>query len=159
MLDKFDLAILEALQNNGRLTNQALAEQCNLSTTPCWRRVRKLEEEGYINRYTAILNPQMLQLTAIALVHVALIDHRVETLEAFDRFIADNPQIVECSSITGSYDYVFKVLAKDPQSLEQFLMEELLHLGIVQSTNTDFVLRQMKSTTALPLGAIETQQN
>lgn len=153
MLDKYDINILRELQRDGRQTNQSLAKNCNLSTTPCWRRVRKLEQEGYVDQYTAILNPEKLNLRALAYVHVAMIDHTPKTLDTFDAFVNDHDEVLECSSITGAYDYLIKVVAVDAQALEGFMMNRLLRLGIVQSTNTDFVLRQKKKTTRLPLTA------
>ena len=151
MLDSFDLAILEALQQDGRLSNQALAEKVNLSTSPCWRRVKKLEDDGVIEGYAALLSPDKLGLHALAYIHVSLINHAPETLEVFASFVTDNPQVLECSSITGSYDYVLKVIEQDSRALEVFLMEKLLRLGVVRETNTEVVLQQLTKTTALPL--------
>ena len=151
MPDSFDRAILQALQRDGRLSNQALAEQVNLSTSPCWRRVRRLEEEGFIEGYTALLNPEKIGLHALAYIHVSLMNHAPETLASFTSFVADNPEVLECSSVTGAYDYVLKVIEKDTHALQQFLMDKLLSLGIVRETNTEIVLQQITKTTALPV--------
>lgn len=151
MLDDFDLAILQALQRDGRLSNQALAEQVNLSTSPCWRRVRKLEQDGVIERYTALLNPEKIGLHTSAYIHVSLMNHAPETLQAFTAFVADNPEVQECAAVTGGYDYVLKVIEKDTRALQIFLMEKMLPLGIVRETNTEIVLQQITRTTAMPL--------
>ena len=151
MLDEFDLALLKALQNDGRLSNQALAQRVNLSTSPCWRRVKKLEEDGVIEGYTALLNAEKIGLHALAYIHVSLMDHAPKTLDSFASFVADNAEVLECSSVTGSYDYILKVIAKDTRALEKFLMENLLRLGIVRETNTEVVLQQITNTTAMPL--------
>jgi Lrp/AsnC family transcriptional regulator, leucine-responsive regulatory protein len=151
MVDDFDLSILKVLQEDGRLSNQALAERVNLSTSPCWRRVKRLEENGVIQGYAAILDADKLGLHALAYIHIKIMDHAPATLEKFSQFVSANPQVLECSSITGSYDYLLKVIAEDAKALERFLMDKLLSLGIVRETNTDIVLRQMRCTTALPL--------
>ena len=150
-LDNYDRSILRVLQAVGKIGNQDLAEKVNLSSSPCWRRVKKLEDSGIIDGYVAMLNPKSLELKAMAYVHIALLDHRQETIETLDNFVATQEQIVECSSITGSNDYVLKIIEKDTESLEQFIMQKLLRLGIVRASTTNLILRQKKYTTALPL--------
>ena len=150
-IDHYDQAILRVLQNEWKIGIQELAEKVNLSTSPCWRRVKKLEDAGIISDYVALLNPKRLGLTAMAYVHIALLDHRQETIELLDKFVDGQEQIVECSSITGSNDYVLKIIEKDTESLEKFIMQHLLRLGIVRSSTTNLILRQKKFTTALPL--------
>ena len=150
-LDNHDRSILRLLQSNGKMGNQELAEKVNLSSSPCWRRVKKLEESGMINGYVAMLNPKSLGLTAMAYVHIALLDHRQQTIETQDKFVEAQEQIVECSSITGPNDYLLKIIEKDTESLEKFIMQKLLRLGIVRSSTTNLILRQKKYTTALPL--------
>ena len=150
-LDGNDRKILALLQANGKLGARELAERLNLSASPCWRRVKRLEERGVIERYVALLNARALGLNAIAHVHVSLVDHTERTIAAFDRFVQDSEQVVECSSITGDADYVLKVVAADAEGLETFIMKRLLALGLVRSSTTNFVLRQTKHGTALPL--------
>ena len=150
-LDNFDRSILRVLQADGKIGNQDLAEKVNLSSSPCWRRVRKLEDNGVIDSYVAKLNPKSLGLTAMAYVHIALLDHRQKTIETLDNFVATQDQIIECSSITGPNDYVLKIIEKDTESLERFIMQKLLRLGIVRASTTNLVLRQKNYTTALPL--------
>lgn len=150
-LDNYDRSILRFLQADGKISNQDLAEKVNLSSSPCWRRVKKLEEAGVIDGYVAMLNPKSLGLKAMAYVHIALLDHRQETIETLDNFVATQEQIVECSSITGSNDYLLKIIETDTESLEKFIMQSLLRLGIVRSSTTNLILRQQKHTTALPL--------
>jgi len=87
-LDNFDRSILRVLQADGKIGNQDLAEKVNLSSSPCWRRVRKLEDSGVIDSYVAMLNPKSLGLTAMAYVHIALLDHRQKTIETLDNFVA-----------------------------------------------------------------------
>lgn len=150
-LDPYDLAILAALQRDAKLSLQDLAQEVNLSTSPCWRRVRKLEESGTIASYTALLDARKIGLNTQAYVHISLLDHKESTIEAFDSFVMQEDRVVECASITGSDDYLLKIVAKDPEGLETFLMKNILSLGIVRSCTTHFVLRQKKQSTALPL--------
>ena len=150
-LDNFDRSILRVLQADGKIGNQDLAEKVNLSSSPCWRRVRKLEDNGVIDSYVAKLNPKSLGLTAMAYVHIALLDHRQKTIETLDNFVASKDQIIECSSITGSNDYLLKIIETDTESIEKFIMQSLLRLGIVRSSTTNLILRQQKYTTAVPL--------
>jgi len=150
-IDNYDRSILRVLQADGKIGNQELAEKVNLSNSPCWRRVKKLEDSGMISSYVAMLNPKSLGLTAMAYVHIALLDHRQKTIETLDNFVLTQEQIIECSSITGSNDYLLKIIETDTESLEKFIMQSLLRLGIVRSSTTNLVLRQKKYTTALPL--------
>ena len=151
IIDNYDRSILRVLQTDGKIGNQELASRVNLSNSPCWRRVKKLEDTGVINGYAAMLDPKALGLTAMAYVHIALLDHRQQTIETLGNFVEAQEQIIECSSITGSNDYLLKIVERDTESLEKFIMQQLLRLGIVRSSTTNLILRQKKYTTALPL--------
>ncbi len=150
-LDDFDKRLLRLLQHDARLTTQELADRAGLSVSPAWRRIRRLEQEGIIRGQVAMLDPRKLGLHAVAYVHVSLLDHAEATIARFDQFVQEQDQVVECASITGSNDYVIRVVAKDPEDLEFFIMRKLLALGVVRSSATNFVLRQTKYTTALPI--------
>jgi len=151
LLDHFDNKILQALQDNAHISHQELADKVNLSKTPCWRRVRKLETMGVIQNYVALLDPSKIGLSVMAYVQVSMKNHDVETIKIFNDFVAGNPHILECSAITGNYDYIMKVIAADTKELEKFLMNKLLTLNVVQSTNSNFILGLRKSTTQLPI--------
>lgn len=150
-IDPYDAQILRILQRDGKIGLQELAKQVNLSTSPCWRRVRKLEQAGVIDRYVAVLNSKLLKLQAVAYVHVSLVDHSEAAIAKFEQFVQVQEQIVECASITGDHDFVLKVYAHDPEALEFFILRKILGLGVVRASKTDFVLRQTKASTALPL--------
>lgn len=150
-LDRIDKKILGCLQQNGRITNQQLAQEVNLSNAPCWRRLRKLEDSGVIDRYVAILNPDSVGLTAMAIIQFSLTDHSDECISEVDRFIEESDEIVDCYTLTGANDYMVRVIGRDILSIEQFIMKKLLTLKSVKSTNSSFVLRQKKYTTALPV--------
>lgn len=151
MLDTFEKLILKVLQRDGRASTQALSDAVGLSPSPCWRRVKRLEEDGYITRYAAILDGKKLGLHALAHVQVSLVDHDVSAIKTFHDFIVQNEQVLECASITGDFDYILKVAATDPEALEHFIMQNLLRLGVVRTTTTTFILRQMKVSGALPV--------
>lgn len=151
MLDAFERRILRVLQRNGRASMQELSDAVDLSPSPCWRRVKRLEQDGFITRYAAILNGKTLGLNAFAHVQVSLIDHSEASIETFANFVAQSDNVLECSSITGDFDYILKIAATDPEALESFIMHSLLRLGVVRTTTTNFILRQMKVVGALPI--------
>lgn len=152
MIDHYERRILQALQHDGRASTQDLSEAVGLSSSPCWRRVKRLEQDGYITRYTAVLDGKKLGLNAFAYVHVSLIDHTEESIATFQTFVAGSEQVLDCASITGDFDFMLKVVATDPEALEAFLMKDLMRLGVVRTTATNFILRQVKTTGALPVG-------
>lgn len=151
MLDTFEKLILKELQRDGRASTQTLSAAVGLSASPCWRRVKRLEDDGYITRYAAIVDGKKLGLHALAHIQVSLIDYDAASIDKFQAFVDSNDQVLECSSITGDFDYILKVAAKDPESLEQFIMQNLLRLKVVKTTTTTFILRQMKVSGALPV--------
>lgn len=151
LLDEHDKTLLHLLQRNAKISTQELADQVNLSLSPCWRRVRKLEDAGIIERYVTLLDRRKLGLNTLAFVHVSLIEHTEDAIRIFDNFVEQENQIIECCSITGADDYLLKVVAEDPEGLETFIMKKVLRLGIVRSSTTHFVLRQKKYRTELPL--------
>ena len=150
-LDRSDIAILEALQQDGRLSNRDLAKKVSLSPSPSWRRLRALEEAGVISHYAAVVNREKVGLSIMGFAHVSLHDHRAETVKKFDRAIMGAPQVLECHSTSGDHDYMLKVVAPDMAAYQEFLSEYLLKIGVVRTVNTSFVLKRQKSTTALPL--------
>ncbi|NIB43619.1 Lrp/AsnC family transcriptional regulator [Pseudomaricurvus alkylphenolicus] len=150
-LDRYDRAILQALQRDGRLSNRDLAERVGLSAAPCWRRVKRLEDEGYIRNYIALLNPQKLDLTVFAFAEISLDNHHADTLEAFNEVVQSSPEILECHSVSGSFDYLLKIVEKDMQSYEHFLSGTLLQVPGIRSVSTMFSLKQGKVTRELPM--------
>jgi len=154
-LDKPDIAILEALQKDGRLSNRDLAKKVSLSPSPSWRRLRALEEAGVISHYSAVVNREKVGLSIMGFAHVTLHDHRAENVKKFDQAILGAPQVLECHATSGEHDYMLKVVAPDMASYQDFLSGYLLKIGVVRTVNTSFVLKQQKSTTALPMDQIK----
>jgi Lrp/AsnC family transcriptional regulator, leucine-responsive regulatory protein len=149
--DKIDLRLLAELQNDARMSHQALAEKVHLSAAQCFRRVRKLEEAGVIDRYVALLNPARVGLGVTAFVSVSLKSGQQQDLQKFAAIVAAIPEILECHTVTGEADYLLKVVAPDLQVFSRFLLERLVSHFDVVSTKSEVSLEQIKSTTALPL--------
>lgn len=151
-LDAKDRALLRELQRDGRLSNQELARRVDLSTSPCWRRVRQLETDGVITGYVALVDPERVGLSVLAYAHVSLDNHHVDTVASFDDLVNELPEVLECCAMSGEYDYLLKVRTRSMEAYEHFLRGGLLRHNGVRAVNTSFVLSQRKSTTALPVG-------
>ncbi len=150
-MDRTDLRILAALQADGTLSSQALAKKVGLSTSPCWRRVRKLQEDRVISNTVAILDPKKIGLDVIAVVAVALEDRHPDSVRQFDEMVANRPEILECYAMSGQHDYHMKVVCKSIRAYEVLLREHIMACKAVDYVHTSFVLRSKKYTTALPL--------
>ena len=143
--------MLCALQDNPDLTAVALAEKVGLSHTPCWRRLKKLQENGVIAGRALLLNAEALGLTIDVMAEVQVAQHDETTLEALEQAVRDLPQIVECFSLSGGQDYLMRVVAADTAAYEQFLKKVLLHLPGVAHIRSSIILRRLKLTTKLPI--------
>ncbi len=150
-MDKIDYKILAELQKNGRLSSQALAAKVGLSTSPCWRRVRRMEKAGVIAASVAILDADSIGLKVIAFALVSLEDHHPDSVAEFDRMVKDLPEILECYAMSGQHDYQLKVICESIGAYDKLLSSHILRVKAVHTVNTSFVLRTNKSTTALPL--------
>lgn len=150
-MDRIDRRLLAHLQLNGRASNLKLAQAVGLSPAQCHRRHRRLEEKGYIAGYAARLDAVRLNLGVVAFIDVAMEKGHIRDLKKFTDVIVDLPEILECYSVTGDFDYVIKVVARDLKSLSTFLMEKLMRLPGVNSVRSSICLDELKCTTALPL--------
>jgi DNA-binding Lrp family transcriptional regulator len=152
-LDRVDRRILEELQADARISNQDLAKRVGLSSAPCWRRLRRLEEEGYIAGYATLLSPTAVGLPILAYAQVTLENHHPESVRQFDQLIAQRPEVLECHSMSGANDYLLRIVAGSMEAYEHFLSTHVLQTKAVRSVNTSFVLRTKKFSTRLPLDA------
>ena len=151
-LDRYDRLILETLQQRGRISNQELADAINLSPSPCLRRVRQLEEAGLIDGYVALLNARKLGLTLLSFMQISLDKHTPERFETFEKCVAGFGEVLECHLITGqSADYLLKVIVKDMDDFQQFLLNKLTRIEGVSGVHSSFVLKSPVKTTALPV--------
>lgn len=150
-LDRTDLKILDALQTNGRLTNAELAERVGLSLSPCWRRLKRLEESGVITGYQALLDRKALGLGVTAFVRVDIERHTPAMERRFEESIADLDEIVSCHVISGEGAFMLVVMSESLESFSKFALDTLMALPGVKDTRTSFSLKEVKSSTALPL--------
>ena len=151
-LDRYDFQILQALQQEGRISNQELADRISLSPSPCLRRVRHLEDEGYVEGYVALLNARKLGLTLIAMISVGMDRHTPDRFSQFEETMASYPEVLECHLVTGqSADYLLKVIVKDMDAYQHFLLQKLTRIEGVSGVHSSFVLKSSVNRTALPL--------
>lgn len=153
-LDSRDLAILNALQDNGRLTNTQLAEKVNLSQSACLRRLKNLEDSPIVSSYTVLLDPRSCGLAGTAFVMVTLEGQGKESLENFELAIRDIPEILECYLLAGQHDYMLRIIFSDSEDLERIHSEILTDLPGVVRVQSTLTLRTVKRTTKLPLQQI-----
>lgn len=153
-LDDIDKRIVTVLQAEGRLAMVDLADRVGLSATPCQRRVKRLEEEGVIDRYAALVSPSAVGFALQALVQVTLDDHSEKTVTAFEAAIRARPEVVACYAVTGDMDFLLHVLAPDLASFSEFAMKALLRMPGVRGTRSSFIMQAVKSDLAwAPRGA------
>lgn len=150
-LDSTDLKILQVLQQNSALTTKELAKEVNLSTTPVYERVRRLEREGVIKGYVAILNPDMLNLGFSVYCNVKLVSHSTEAAIEFMNIVKEIPEVTECYSMAGAFDYLLKVYAPNMQYYREFVIEVLGRIKAIGSVTSTFVMSEVKRSSALPL--------
>lgn len=150
-LDALDRAILRHLQEDGRLSNVELAKRVRLSPSPCLRRVKQLEERGYISGYTALLDRVRLKRALHVVVLVSLTSQRQEVLEAFEREVAALEDVLECYLIAGEADYLVTVAVEDLQAYQRFFTERMGELPGVASLKSMITMKAVKHTTALPV--------
>lgn len=151
MLDEIDCQIMTLLQDDGRLSNAELARRIELSPPATYMRMKSLEEEGFVRRYVALLEPEKVGFDLMCFVQVTLQLHSLEQIEALRRAIQEMPEVLECHHITGEYDYLLKVVVRNRKELETFLLERLTPAPGVARIHTSMVLSEVKHTTALPI--------
>jgi DNA-binding Lrp family transcriptional regulator len=152
ILDKFDLAILTELQTDGRLTNAELASRVGLSAAPCWRRVRALEEGGFIKGYRAEIDRHKIGLGVLAFVRLDADRNTGNVLKGLEDALRAIPEVVSCHYISGTGTFELQVVSRDLNSFSQFAREVLINLPNVKDLHTSFSLGEVKASSALPLG-------
>ncbi|MDH5182925.1 MAG: Lrp/AsnC family transcriptional regulator [Gammaproteobacteria bacterium] len=152
MLDRYDREILKVLQDEGRLSNQELAERIGLSPSPCLRRLRGLEEAGYISAYRAILDAAKLGLSLTVLLHISMDKHTPERFDNFEQQVKTLPEVMECLLITGQdADYQLKVVVKDMEAYQELLLNRITRIEGVSGVHSSFVMRKVVDKTAFLL--------
>lgn len=150
-LDTMDRRLLSALQKRGRISNAELADEVNLSASACHRRVQRLEADGYIQGYVALLNPRKMGVPATVFVEITLSTQADDVLEAFETAVTRIPDVLECHLTAGKADYILKIVAEDTEDFARIHRQYLTRLPGVAQMQSSFTLRTVFQTTALPV--------
>ena len=146
-----DIAILRLLQQDASLTSTAIAERLSLSQSPCWRRINHIEQLGLIQRRVALLDRDKLGMEVVVFATVNLSAHGREQLEQFENEIRSFPEVLECYTMTGAWDYMLKIVTRDVRHYEQFIREHLLTMPLIREMHSHIAVTEIKNSTELPL--------
>ena len=150
-VDQIDRRILNVLQRSGRISNADLADEVNLAASACHRRVQRLEKDGFIKNYVALLDPRKLDVPTTVFVEITLSAQADEVLENFEKAVARIPDVLECHLMAGTADYILKVVAENTEDFARIHRQYLTRLPGVAQMQSSFALRTVFKTTALPL--------
>src|SRR5262245_8761782 len=150
-LSPIDRKILRLLQHDADLSAAEVAEKVELSQSPCWRRIHRMQEDGLIERKVALLNPRLLGFSITVFVNIKLSAHGRNNLTEFEEAIVGYPEVLECYTMAGGSDYLLKVVARDIASYERFLRDQLLQRPHVLEAHSNIAMSEVKRTTELPL--------
>lgn len=153
-LDNIDAKILHVIQKDAALSVADIADKVGLSSSPCWRRIKRMEEDGIIKQRVTRLSRQKLGLDFEVFVAVKLAMPNKENMEKFELAIQTMPEVVQCAVVTGAVDYMLRIVTSDMHAYDRFLREKLLSFSLVSDVQSRIALRQAKDTTALPLNLI-----
>ena len=151
MLDEIDIKLLKRLQNNSNITTKELASHVNLSATPVFERIKKLEKEGYIKKYVAILDADKMNRSLIAFCNVTLKEHTKAIGNKFVQDIKSLKEVTECYNTSGDYDFLLKVMVKDMKHYQDFVLNSLGSIENIGSTHTAFVMGEIKHSYQIPI--------
>jgi len=154
-LDSTDIKILELLQENSKMTAKQIGELLNLSQTPIFERIKKLEREGYIKHYMAVLNERRLGLKQIVFIGITLKGHTRSYLEKFLKKVSDFPEVLECYQVAGNYDFILKVILEDIEGYQVFVETKLSLIAELNSVNSYIAIKKGKQTNKLDLGFLK----
>ena len=157
-LDAIDLRILKVLQDDARLTNNDLADRVGLSASPCLRRVRRLEKEGFIRTYRAVLDREAIGLGLTVFVDIKVEKHNRETAQALQEALRALPEVVSCHMVSGAADFVAEIVVANLKAYERLLTEKLLTLPMIADIRSNFALSRVKSDAALPLTHLKREE-
>ena len=152
-MDKIDAQILELLQQDANMTTQQIADRINMSQSPCWRRINKLEEQGLIDRKVTLLNREELGLEVVVFATVNLTAQGRDNLEDFEREVRVLPEVLECYTMAGIWDYMLKIVVKDIRHYEMFVRERLTKLSHIGEVHSHIAVTEIKNSSELPLGS------
>ncbi len=150
-LDQTDIKLLGFLQSDSKQTNKELSNKLNLSVTAVYERIKKLEREGVISSYVALVDKTVIDKDFVAYCHIKLIKHSQEYVVKFEKEVANLNEVVECYHISGDYDYLLKVLVTDMEDFREFMVNKLTSINHIGSTHSMFVINEVKHTTAITI--------
>ncbi|MEN0049807.1 MAG: Lrp/AsnC family transcriptional regulator [Bacteroidota bacterium] len=150
-LDEIDKHILKKLQENNRITIKEMASELNLSTTPIFERMKKLEREGFIAKNVAILNPELLDLNLVVFISISISDHSITALNEFVERVVQFPEVLECHHVTGQSDFLLKVILKDIKAYNEFVLSKISTVPNIAKVESSFSLSVRKNTQQLPI--------
>lgn len=150
-LDAIDRKILKVLQEDADLPTTELAERVGLSQAPCWRRIKRMQDEGIIRKRVVLLERRQVGLPIMVFASIKLAAHGERALPDFDEAVRRFPEVIECYTLMGSTDYLLKIVVPDVEAYERFLRDKLYQLPAVRETNSAIALSEIKNTTALPV--------
>lgn len=150
-IDELDKRILKHLQEDSKKTNKEIANDLKLSVTAIYERIKKLERDGIISKYVALLNPESVGKGFMVLCQIKLIQHKKEILTKFEKDITSLPEVIECLHVSGDYDYILKVLVKDMDEYREFMVAKLTSLDHIGSTKSVFTINKVKQSTIINL--------
>jgi DNA-binding Lrp family transcriptional regulator len=153
-LDAVDARILDLIQHDAALSVAEIADQVGLSSSPCWRRIKRLEEDGVIQRRVTVLDREKLGLDFEVYCTVKLSLPTRENLEVFEQSVKRWPEVVQCATVTGAADYELRIVTRDMHAFDSFLRDRILALGLVSNIESRIVIRSVKNSTAVPLGLV-----
>ena len=150
-LDKTDKKLLYFLQEDSKQTTKELANKLDLSVTAVYERIKKLEKQGVISKYVAIINKQKVERDFIVLCHVKLTQHKKEYVLQFEKEIMTLPEVTECFHVSGDYDYILKICVKNMEEYRNFMVTKLTTLQHIGSTHSSFMITEVKNTTTIEI--------
>jgi len=151
VIDKIDVSLLNLLQNNTKLNTKELAQKVGLSVTPTYERIKRLEKEGYIKHYVAILDRKLIDKNLMVISFVSLILHSRDMQIEFEKSVIEYAEVIECFHVTGSYDYQLKVVVSDMEEYQSFIKNKLSSINNIANVQSSFVMSSLKDTTAIPI--------
>jgi Lrp/AsnC family transcriptional regulator len=154
ILDAIDAKILDLIQHDAALSVAEIADRVGLSSSPCWRRIKRMEDNGVIRGRVTLLDREQLGLSFEVYAEVKLSLPTKENLDAFERAVERWPEVTSCATVTGGMDYVLRVVTRDMHAFDDFLRDKLLSLGLVSDVESRIVIRSVKNATAIPLNLI-----
>lgn len=150
-MDQKDLLILDLLQHNSQLTHKEIADKTGLTITPVHERIKRLERQGIIKQYVAILDPEELNLSLVAFTNISLKEHSRKNIKQFEQEISRIDSVIECYHIAGQFDYLLKIVIKDMKAYQSVVIDQLASMENISNVNSSFVMTEVQRSTRIPI--------